>query len=158
HRPPRLLRGDGGAVHGGAQAADREPGDAARPGGVTPGEVAEVLEASGDTYASLLRSLPAGAATWRPASGEWCVNAVVGHIVEPEKRGFAGRVRLILGEHEPTFETWDQPAVAAARRDCDKSSGDLLAEFEPLRRDSVKLVRSLNADQLALGGHHPKVG
>src|SRR5262249_19716843 len=74
------------------------------------------------------------------------------------KRGFAGRVRLILGEHEPTFETWDQPAVAAARRDCDKSSGDLLAEFEPLRRDSVKLVRSLKADQLALGGHHPKVG
>lgn len=125
---------------------------------MTPAEVAVVLEVSGQAYASLLRSLPAEIATWKPAPSEWCVNECVGHIVEAERRGFAGRIRLILGEEEPHFQTWDQPAVAAARHDCDKKPGDLLAEFEPLRQESIQLVRALKPGQLERGGMHPQVG
>jgi len=125
---------------------------------VTPQEVAGVLGQSGDALAGLLRSLPPEVASWRPAPGEWCVNECVGHIVEAEKRGFAGRIRIILGENEPELQTWDQPAVAAARRDCDKPPASLLAEFEPLRSESLELVRSLKADELRRGGIHPKVG
>ena len=125
---------------------------------MTPQEAAEVLETSGGAYASLLKSLPAAAATWRPAPSEWCVNEVVGHVVEAERRGFAGRIRIILGEDEPIFETWDQPAVAAARHDCEKPPSALLAELEPLRRDSLALLRSLKAEQLERGGMHPSVG
>ena len=125
---------------------------------MTPAEVADVLEVSGNAFAGLLRSLPPQLASWRPAPGEWCVNECIGHIVEAEGRGFAGRIRVILGEHEPRFETWDQPAVAAARRDCEKQPAELLAEFEPVRRQSLELVRSLKADQLERGGVHPQVG
>ena len=125
---------------------------------MTPAEVADVLETSGAAFAHLLRSLPAGLATWRPAPQEWCINEVVGHIVEAEKRGFAGRIRLIVGADEPAFETWDQPAVAAARHDCEKPPSTVLAEFEPLRRESLQLVRSLKVEQLGRGGMHPKVG
>jgi hypothetical protein len=64
---------------------------------VTPGEVADVLEISCQAYASLLKSLPPEVATWKPAPSEWCINECVGHIVEAERRGFAGRVRVILG-------------------------------------------------------------
>jgi DinB family protein len=125
---------------------------------VTPEEVAGVLGQSGDAFAGLLRSLPPEAASWRPAPGEWCVNECVGHIVEAEQRGFAGRIRLILAEDEPELQTWDQPAVAAARHDCDKPPASLLAEFEPLRRESLVLLRALKPDQLERGGRHPKVG
>lgn len=125
---------------------------------MTPDEVAEVLATSGGAFAALLRSIPAGAATWRPAPSEWCVNEVVGHIVEAEGRGFAGRIQLILREDEPALETWDQPAVAAARQDCEKTPAEMIAEFEPLRRVSVQLVRSLTSTQLERGGVHPKVG
>jgi hypothetical protein len=125
---------------------------------VTPAEVAAVLEVSGNAYSDLLKALPEEVATWKPAPDEWCVNECVGHIVEAERRGFAGRIRSILDEEEPTFQTWDQPAIAAARRDCAKAPGELLAEFEPLRRASVDLVRSLDDGQLDRGGIHPTVG
>ena len=73
-----------------------------------PGEIADLLETSGHAFASTLEALPPEAAAWHPAPGEWCVNECVGHIVEAEKRGFAGRIRIILGANEPQLQTWDQ--------------------------------------------------
>ena len=48
--------------------------------------------------------------------------------------------------------------IAAARHDCEKSPAQLLAEFEPLRNESLELVRSLQGKQLERGGVHPAVG
>ena len=124
---------------------------------MTPGEVADVLETSGQAFASLLRGLTPEVASWRPAPEEWCVNECVGHIIESEKRGFAGRIHIILDADEPHLETWDQPGVAKARRDCEKRPQQMLDEFEPLRRDSLSLVRSLGPDHLRRGGIHPTV-
>ena len=125
---------------------------------MTPDEVADVLEASGQAYAGTLRSLPPPAATWHPADGEWCVNECVGHIIEAEKRAFAGRIRIILGADNPELESWDQAAVEKARRDCERRPDELLREFEPLRRDSLELIRSLRTEVLMRAGSHPKVG
>ena len=33
---------------------------------------------------------------WRPEPGEWSANECVGHLIEAERRGFAGRIRTIL--------------------------------------------------------------
>ncbi len=85
------------------------------------------------------------------------MNAVVGHIVEADKRGFAGRIRIILESDEPRLQGWDQPKVAAERNDCDREPGEILAEFEPLRRENVALVRSLKPEHLSRGGIHPQV-
>ena len=64
------------------------------------------------------------AAGWRPAPGEWSANECVGHLIEAERRGFAGRIRRIVDAAKgdqphlpPDLEAWDPPAVAAARRD-----------------------------------------
>jgi hypothetical protein len=125
---------------------------------MTPAEAADVLETSGRAYVTILRSVPPDAASWRPAPGEWCANECLGHVIEAEKRGFAGRIRLILGADNPRLETWDQPAVAQARRDCEKPPEELIQEFEPLRRDSLAMLRSVREDQLAREGAHPRVG
>jgi hypothetical protein len=79
-------------------------------------------------------------------------------VIEAEKRGFAGRIRIMLGADNPRLLTWDQVAVERARRDCERKPQELLDEFEPLRRDSVELVRSLRPEQLARPGSHPEVG
>ncbi len=125
---------------------------------MTPSDAADVLEVLGAGYAGLLRSVPADVATWRPADGEWCINECVGHVIEAEKRGFAGRIRIILNEDRPGLQTWDQPGVARSRGDCEKTPQQLLEEFEPVRRESLALVRSLRDDQLGREGIHPKVG
>jgi hypothetical protein len=124
---------------------------------VTPGEIAGILETSGQAFASLLRTLPPEVASWQPAPTEWCVNEVVGHIIEAEKRGFAGRIRIMLREDEPRLQTWDQPGVARSRRDCERRPGELLKEFEPVRHESLELVRALKSEQLERGGIHPSV-
>jgi hypothetical protein len=124
---------------------------------VNPDEVGAVLESSGDAFAMLLRSISREIASWRPAPQEWCVNECVGHIIEAENRGFAGRIRIILDLDEPRLQGWDQADVARSRHDGDREPAELLAEFEPLRRDSVKLVRSLEPHQLERGGIHPDV-
>jgi hypothetical protein len=95
---------------------------------------------------------------WRPAPGEWSANEVLGHLIEAEQRGFGGRIRTILAEEAPELETWDQPAVARARRDHERDSRDLVRELETLREDSARLVERLRPDQLDRIGRHPQVG
>jgi hypothetical protein len=102
--------------------------------------------------------LPVALLRWHPAPGEWCILEVVGHLIEAEERGFAGRVRTLLAEPDPEFRTWDQEAVAQERRDCDKDPARLLAELTRLREASATLVEGLRPGDLSRSGRHPTVG
>jgi hypothetical protein len=103
-------------------------------------------------------AVPLAALSWHPAPGEWCVKEVLGHLIEAEKRGFAGRIRLILDGESPQLEVWDQAQVARERRDCERGPVQLVTEFARLREASVALVAGLKGSDLQRGGHHPKVG
>jgi hypothetical protein len=130
--------------------------ETARP--LSPAEVAALLRATAASLRAALGALPEALASWRPAPGEWCVKEALGHLIEAERRGFAGRIAQILAEDEPRFVGWDQPAVARARGDCDRPLAALLDEFTAARAASATLVAGLTGDDLARGGHHPEVG
>jgi DinB family protein len=125
---------------------------------LSPTEVAALLEAAMSTLRAELSALPDRVAAWHPAPGEWCVKEVVGHLIEAERRGFAGRIRVILAADRPALETWHQTEVAKGRGDCVQSMAALLNEFTALRRDSAALVRGLGEADLVRGGQHPTVG
>jgi hypothetical protein len=125
---------------------------------LAPGEVARLLESAAAAIHAELAALGNDALAWHPASGEWCVKEIVGHLIESERRGFAGRIRLILSSDEPSLEAWDQGAIARARRDCERPAAALITELAALRRDSVALVAGLREADLQRGGRHPTVG
>jgi hypothetical protein len=125
---------------------------------LTPAAVAPLLRATVTALTAEVGALSPGALAWHPAPGEWCVKEVLGHLIETERRGFAGRIRIILAGQEPHLESWDQNAVAAARRDCEREARALLDELVTMREDSARLVEGLGAADLARGGHHPTVG
>jgi hypothetical protein len=125
---------------------------------LTPAEVAPLLRATTATLAAETAASSDALLRWHPAPDEWCVKDVIGHLIEAERRGFAGRIRIILDHDEPTFEGWDPPAVARARRDCDKDRRVLLDELTAMRADSARLVEKLSERDLRRGGHHPVVG
>jgi DinB family protein len=125
---------------------------------VSPGEVADLLEASGRAFASTLDGVTPEMASWHPAKGEWCINEVVGHIIEAETRGFAGRIRLLIASDEPPLADWDSASVSKERRDCEKPPAELRDDLVTLRKASVELVRDLHPDQMQRGGSHPRAG
>ncbi len=125
---------------------------------LTPQEVARCLRATSAILRAELAALPAPVMNWHPAPGEWCVKEVLGHMIEAEQRGFAGRIRTILGDNDPQLAGWDQAVVAGERRDCERDLAGLLDEFERLREAGVALVAGLQPADLPRGGHHPKIG
>ncbi len=122
-----------------------------------PARIAALLEAAAQTVLAEVEALGPEARR-RPAPDEWSPNECLGHLIEAERRGFAGRISTILAEDRPVLSGWDQPAVATARRDHERDPQELLAEFLPLRASSVDLVRSLRAEDLDRIGIHPQVG
>ena len=124
-------------------------------------QIAELLAGSAAIVVAELLAL-GDQAGWRPERGEWSVNECVAHLIEAEKRGFAGRIRHILSvsvNRPPVhLDAWDPPAVAEARRDDLRAGPELAAEFEVLRTESLALIRGLRASDLERAGDHPEVG
>jgi len=108
--------------------------------------------------AAELRALPDTLLGFHPAAGEWCAKEVLGHLIEAERRGFAGRIRTILAEPDPALARWDQDVVARERRDCERDARAILEEFLTMREASAALVDRLRPEDLGRGGHHPSVG
>jgi hypothetical protein len=126
---------------------------------ITPRQTADLLRASAAAIRVELTALEPPVLAWHPEPGEWCAKEVVGHLIEAESRGFAGRIRQIVeAATEPHFASWDPAAVARERRDCEREAPALLDELERLRAASVELVAGLREADLGRGGHHPTVG
>jgi hypothetical protein len=105
-----------------------------------------------------LAAVPERVLAWHPLPGEWCVKEVLGHLIEADRRGFAGRIRIILDADTPALQGWDVAAVAAAREDCAKPAATLLDELTALRTEGAALVGRLIAADLERAGRHPTVG
>jgi hypothetical protein len=121
-------------------------------------EVAALIESALATIRAEVAALPEAATTFHPGDAEWSINEVIGHLIEAERRGFAGRIKILLATKDPALEGWDQNEVARGRRDDMKAAAKLVAELERMRAESVELVRGLKPGDLTRGGQHPKVG
>ena len=122
-----------------------------------PDQVAPLLAATVATLRAEVRALGLEA-RWRPASGEWSVNECVGHLLEAERRGFAGRIRAIRATDGVLLTTWDPTVVAAARHDDEADPLELVEAFAAERSLGIALVRALAPAELGRIGIHPKVG
>lgn len=132
---------------------------------LAPRQVADLLESTCALIEGEVRALTEDDARWHPPSTtsdpkhhEWCVNEVLGHLIESEKRGFFGRITRTLEQDRPFEEPWDQIAVAAERKDCERMVMSLFMEWMGLRHMSVEMVRALPPDQLDRACVHGKVG
>jgi DinB family protein len=123
-----------------------------------PTEVAMMLRGAAALFAAEVHGLPDAVLSWHPADGEWCAKEVLGHLIEAERRGFAGRIRIILAGDRPALERWDQAAVARDRKDCARDVASLIGELLRMREDSATLVAGLGASDLLRSGRHPVVG
>lgn len=136
--------------------ADVDPVEGLEP--LSIAAIATLLRASAAHITTELTALGDAWARWRPAPAEWSANEALGHIIEADRRGFAGRIRRILAVDGVEEPGWDQLAVAAERRDHEKPGAAILAEFETGRAAGLELVDSLRDGDLERHAIHATVG
>src|SRR5262249_59199261 len=93
-------------------------------------EVAALLASTVAAIRAERAALPPAVTTFHPGEAEWSINEVIGHIIEAERRGFAGRIRTLITAKDPQLEGWDQNEVARGRRDDMKPAAKLVAALE----------------------------
>lgn len=122
-------------------------------------EAIQVLERTPHVLRTLLSGLP----------NEWIISNegpetfspydVIGHLIHGEKTDWATRAKIILeyGTSKP-FTPWDR--FAQYEESKAKSLQQLLDEFEAVRNENVKWLRSLSLSENDLNkkGMHPALG
>ena len=123
-------------------------------------QIAALIRTTPHTLRTELQALGPEAARWHPApdADAWCINEVIGHLIEADRHGFHGRIQTILAEDRPQLEMWDITGIAAQRRDCERNTFNILDELTTMRESSARLVTELRPDQLERAGIHPLVG
>lgn len=121
-------------------------------------QIASLLQATPQTLRNELSVLDPGVLHWRPTPEEWCINECIGHIIETDKNGFAGRIQTILAEDQPQLVAWDIGGTVAQRRDCERDGFELLDELEAQRQENTQFITQLTPEQLVRSGIHPNVG
>lgn len=120
--------------------------------------IARALAQTPDILERLLAPFPPAIGRWRPAPDDWCINEVLGHLIETDQHAFAARIAAITAQDGVVLAGWSADDAAAARNDRAASLPDLLAAFRAGRQISVDLVRRLDTPRLTNTGVHATAG
>ncbi len=121
-------------------------------------QVAALIRATPQMLRVELRALGDKGMRWHPTPEMWCINQVIGHLIEADRYGFAGRIQTILAQDRPLLAPWDIKGVAVRRRDCKKYGFDLIDELAAMREESARVIVGLGPEQLKRVGRHPQIG
>ncbi len=93
-------------------------------------------------------------------AGEWTARQIVCHLADAELLG-AVRLRMVLGQHEPTLPLYDQVGWAEHLHYAVPDRAALahaLQEFWTLREGSTRLLRQAAPERWEAVGNHPLRG
>lgn len=108
---------------------------------------------------SLLRGAPADWTMSNEGPDTWSPYDILGHLIHGEETDWIPRARIILEHGESkAFEPFDR--FAQFERSKGKSTGELLDEFESLRKKNLAALgqMKITSEQLARRGTHPELG
>ena len=118
-------------------------------------EVAAAIQPLPGKIEALCRGLSAEQLRQRPREGDWSMKEVMAHFLKVERDVFLLRLKRIVDEDRPRFESFDPDAWAAER---DHRQGDFMDDwrrFAEARRETVALLTRqppAAADRIGLSG------
>jgi len=121
-------------------------------------QVANVIQTTPQLLRSMLAAVEQPVLRWHPAPDEWCINEVIGHLIEADRHAFAERVKIILAQDEPQIKPWSAAGAAAARNDCERDTIELINQLAAARKEYVQLIKGTNPAQLGRTGTYPPHG
>jgi DinB superfamily len=116
------------------------------------------LGATPDLLRTIIQTLSAEEATWKPAPERFSIAEVMAHVCEVETQVFRTRLARMVNEDRPQLESYDQEAIGMAggyaRRDVHES----LTAFRQHRLDNLAYMKTLPAATEARVGLHAELG
>ena len=120
-------------------------------------EPMEILPETGDALAGIVSANSVEQMRARPYPGKWTPNEIIGHFTDAEWV-FGYRIRLILGEDQPTILGMDQDSWVTSQRHNDREPRELLEMFEGLRRFNLAIWRQMTPADFERTGQHNERG
>jgi hypothetical protein len=120
-------------------------------------ELIDILRATPVVLRTLVRGVDDERARRAPAEEAWSIVEVVAHLADAEEKA-ADRIARITREDEPVIEGYDQVALAERRGYRQMSLSEVLARFERLRGERIRLLEPLAAADGQRTGRHVDQG
>jgi DinB superfamily len=119
--------------------------------------VIEILNRTPRALKELLHGLPKTWTETNEGENTWSPFDVIGHLIHGERVNWIPRAKMILkfGEAK-AFEPFDRFAQFEASKG--KTMEALLEEFEDIRQENIRILKSMNLtlEDLQKCGHHPE--
>lgn len=120
----------------------------------------ELLQRSPQTYKSLFYGMNSNWGYLNEGKDTWSAFDIIGHLIHGEITDWIPRAKIILSKQlkDKTFEPFD---MLAHKQICQsKTMENLLEEFEKLRNNNIKELKSwnLSEEELNMTGIHPEQG
>ncbi len=109
------------------------------------------LRVSADDLQREVARLPAAAALWRAAEGEWSQHECLTHLVIAEQHIFLPRIRALLEQDNPVVMGMDETALQKQLWRAEQPRDELLAGFLQTRQAELALLE--HADWARPGVH-----
>lgn len=110
-----------------------------------------LLEAQAAELDALLGGLDETKALHRYAPGKWSIKEVVGHLADAERIMAYRLLRIARGDATP-LAGFDEDAYVAVAAFDRRTLADIRAEFQTVRRTTLALIHSLDAEAFARRG------
>ena len=117
----------------------------------------EVLSASADVLDAMAKAHSPAQMRTRPFEGKWTPNEIIGHLLDAEWV-YGYRMRLILGEDNPTILGMDQDLWVETQRHNERDPHELVAAFRAIRNEDLYFWKHLSAGDLDRAGQHNERG
>lgn len=104
-----------------------------------------------DENLSLLKSLTEEQSKHRYAQGKWSIKQIVGHITDHERIMIYRSLRFSRKD-KTVLPGYDQDVLVSNSRFDEQNLGQLLSDFQNVRKASISFIDSLSPEQLSLTG------
>lgn len=95
---------------------------------------------------------------WTPGPGKWSMLEIVAHMRDMERDAYLARYRRILAEDNPTLPDLDGDVIALGDEYRSLKLSDLVRDFARLRKECLKLLKSVKSAQWERIGTHETAG
>lgn len=105
-----------------------------------------------------LKGVPKKLLLWSPGPGKWSILEIVAHMRDMEREAYIARYRRILAEDNPALPDIDGDLLALTGDYRNLKLADVLREWTKLRKECLKLLKSVKGARWERVGTHELAG